>query len=84
MRVRGWSVLGASLVASPGLQQVENDQSLEYPQAAWVLRGVRSHERYTERPEHDRLVAIQSGLGRPSTTAAVLIPICKSEAWWAL
>jgi len=84
MRSRGRSLLGTSLVASPGLQRVENDQSLEHPQASWVLGGVRSHERYTERPERDRLVAIQSGLGRPSSTAAVLIPICKSEAWWAL
>ena len=52
--------------------------------AAWILHGVRTHERYTERAEHDRLAAVQADLGRSDSACAVLIPISKSEAWWAL
>jgi hypothetical protein len=50
----------------------------------WQLRGVISNERYTERDERDLLVARQQGLGRPEATRAALIPIKKTEAWWAL
>ena len=52
--------------------------------AAWVLRGVTSNERYTERAEREALAARQPPLGRPEATAAALIPVTKSAAWWAL
>jgi hypothetical protein len=52
--------------------------------AAWVLRGVTGHARYTTRAEADALGARQEGLGRPAATRAALIPIRKSPAWWAL
>jgi chlorite dismutase len=52
--------------------------------AAWQLNGVTSNLRYTQREERDRLADNQQGLSRPTSTRAVLIPICKSEAWWAL
>src|SRR5262249_35255740 len=51
---------------------------------AWVLRGVTSNTRYTNRSEVDRLTANQEGLDRPAATRAALIPIRKSEVWWAL
>jgi chlorite dismutase len=36
------------------------------------------------RAEHDALAARQPPLGRPEATRAALIPIRKTEAWWAL
>jgi hypothetical protein len=54
------------------------------PQAAWVLRGITSNERYVVREEKDQIVARLLGLGRPETTCGVLIAIRKNEAWWAL
>ena len=52
--------------------------------AAWVLRGVTSNERYVTRAERDALAARQEPLGRAAATRAALIPIRKSQAWWAL
>ncbi len=54
------------------------------PEARWVLRGRVSNARYTQRDEQEALAARQAGLGRPEATRAALIPITKSEAWWAL
>jgi chlorite dismutase len=53
-------------------------------EANWVLRGVTSNARYTNRPETEALLARQEGLRRPQATRAALIPIRKTEAWWAL
>ncbi len=52
--------------------------------ASWTLRGVTSNTRYTNRAEADALLARQEGLLRPQATRAALIPIRKSQAWWAL
>lgn len=55
------------------------------PDAAWVLRGITSNERYVVRDkERSQLVAKQQGLGRPGATCAALIPIRKNVAWWSL
>jgi len=53
-------------------------------QAAWVLRGATSNERYVTRAEHERLEAVQEPLGRRSATRAALLPITKSARWWEL
>ncbi len=45
---------------------------------------VVGHERYARAREHDELAARSPRLGRPEATRAALIPIRKSEAWWAL
>lgn len=50
----------------------------------WALKGVVSSLRYTTRAEAVDLLARSEGLGRLSSTRAVLIPIRKSPAWWAL
>ena len=50
----------------------------------WALRGVTSNTRYASRAEVAALQATQEGLGRPHATRAALIPIRKTEAWWAL
>jgi hypothetical protein len=52
--------------------------------AAWVLRGVTSNERYVDREEQRELLSRQEPLGRSGSTRAALIPITKSEAWWEL
>jgi chlorite dismutase len=52
--------------------------------AAWVLHGVTSHERYVTRADHEALVLHQENLGRASSTHAALIPIKKSERWYEL
>jgi chlorite dismutase len=52
--------------------------------AAWVLRGLTSHERYVTRSEKNQLVARQPTLGRPHATYAALIPIRKTASWWGL
>ncbi len=52
--------------------------------AAWTLKGLVSNLRYTEKHEKDSLTAIQENLGRPQATLAALIPLRKSEAWWAM
>jgi chlorite dismutase len=50
----------------------------------WVLRGTTSNTRYTNRSEVKELAALQQGLMRPHATRAALIPIRKSDRWWAL
>ena len=52
--------------------------------AVWTLRGTAGHQRYVERAENERLVAVQAPLRRPEATCAALIPIRKSDAWWDL
>jgi chlorite dismutase len=53
-------------------------------ETAWTLRGITSNTRYTTRDETTALTSVQEGLGRTRATRAALIPIRKSEAWWAL
>jgi chlorite dismutase len=51
---------------------------------AWQLRGVMSNERYVAAEERAGLQRVQAGLGRAEATFASMIPIRKSQAWWAL
>ncbi len=79
------AVTGETLPAAPRLALIE--QPVPEPQlheTTWALRGVTSNTRYTTRPETDALAARQQGLGRPQARLAALIPIRKTEAWWAL
>lgn len=52
--------------------------------ADFALRGVASNIRYATRSERRELQARQEPLSRPHATCAALIPISKSDAWWAL
>ena len=52
--------------------------------AAWWLRGTTSNHRYAERAESDALAKVQPPLGRHEATRAALIPMRKTDAWWAL
>jgi len=77
-------VSGEPLQAAARLSVVEGAAAARAGDAAWVLRGVTSNERYVTRREHDELAARQQPHGRPGSTRAALIPIKKSEAWWEL
>ncbi len=78
------AVTGPSLPVVPRLAVFEDWTGAGNVGAAWILRGRTSNSRYTRRDEQDMLSARQAGLGRPQATRAALIPITKSEAWWAL
>ena len=86
-----WRVDRILAVTGPGLPRVDRIKVLEgreaidrLPRRSWVLCGVTSHERYVERSEREALRARQAPLGRSSASAAALIPIQKSPAWWDL
>ena len=77
------SIIGETLASAQRLDVV--NAALALPDnAAWLLRGVTSNERYVLRAEKDQLLAKQAGTGRPEATCATLIPIRKTAAWWAL
>jgi chlorite dismutase len=78
------AVRGEALPAAGALARAEGPEFIAPREAAWVLRGVRSNERYVEGRERQGLAAIQQGLGRPTSRCAALIPISKSAAWWEL
>jgi hypothetical protein len=77
------AVVGEPLPFVPRLEVVEGSLTVNST-AKWVLRGVTSNQRYTDRAEAAALAAKQQPLGRPEMTRAALIPITKSEAWWQL
>ena len=81
-RVRG--IRGPTLPDAAAVSRLEGPAFDTPQQAVWVLRGVRSNERYVTRDERRRLATIQEGLGRPASRHAALIPISKSNAWWEL
>ena len=76
------AVIGETLAAAERLSMVGAGGHV--PASAWTLRGVTSNTRYTTRAETAALAARQARLGRAPATCAALIPIRKSEAWWAL
>ena len=78
------AIRGDGLGAAERLERVEAQEFSSPPEAAFCLCGVRSNERYTEKSERERLVAIQPPLDRTDAVCATLIPIRKSETWWGL
>jgi hypothetical protein len=84
-RVTEMSALtGAPLPAARKIEIVPGPGAPAGPQAAWVLRGITSNERYVVREERSQIVARLLCLGHPDATCAALIAIRKNEAWWAL
>ena len=84
-----WRVRSVSAVAGVSVPAVERLAVLEGvrvgpPGATWTLVGVIGHERYVQAREHKELTAASPSLGRPEASRAALIPIRKSEEWWAL
>jgi len=77
-------IVGESLPLAPRLHRAEGPEFVAVEGTVWTLDGVRSHERYVERAERTQLVAVQEDLGRPACTLGAMIPMKKSDAWWAL
>lgn len=78
------TIRGDGLPSASHVAVSERPAAAVHPSAAWSLRGLVSHVRYTTRSEVESLRARQEGLGRPAASRAALIPIRKSPAWWAL
>jgi len=85
-----WRVVNATTIVGEPLLRVERlivvagAGALTVPGPGWILRGIRSNERYVTRSEKEQLAARQPALGRPEATCRALIPIRKSAAWWAM
>ena len=79
-----WRIERLSAVSGPGLAAATHLALTDIPGAAWRLRGVVSHPRYSTAGELKELAGVQAGLGRSEATCAALIPIRKSEAWWSM
>lgn len=87
--VGAWGIERIIPVVGDGLPAADRLAVIEAPagadtRATWLLRGATSNTRYTNRSEVSALSAKQEGLNRPRATLAALIPIRKSESWWAL
>ena len=78
------AIVGEPLPVTRRLEIAPGPEAPSTPQAAWVLRGITSNERYVVREERSQLVTKQQDLGRHEATCAALIPIRKNPAWWAL
>jgi hypothetical protein len=76
--------VGEPLASVSHLEIVEGPGAAGRVDAAWVLRGVTSNERYVTHAEQRELFSREEPLGRPESTRAALIPITKSGAWWEL
>ncbi len=77
-------VRGEGLGPAAHLNRIESADFADISGSVWHLRGVRSHERYVEREEKQRLAAVQPPLDRSEARRAALIPIRKNAEWWAL
>jgi len=78
------AMAGEPLPAASRLEIASGSEIPSDPQAAWVLRGITSNERYVVREERSQIVAKLLGLGRHEATCGALIAIRKNKAWWAL
>jgi chlorite dismutase len=75
-------VTGEALPIAERLAIFEGMKPAAVQNNGWILQGVTSNTRYTNRLEVDTLVVRQAGLLRPEATRAALIPIRKTAAWW--
>lgn len=78
------AICGDPLPAVSHLEVREGTAHGDAALGAWTLKGVAGHVRYTTRAELDTLKERAAPLRRPGATRAALIPIRKTEAWWAL
>lgn len=70
-------VVGDPMALVPRLAVASGSAEPASGDAAWVLQGVTSNERYVTREEKAALVRQQEGLGRPAAQCAALIAIRK-------
>jgi chlorite dismutase len=83
-----WQIERIAPVTGDGLPTAQRLSMLagatsDYEQT-WQLRGVVSNPRYSKASELKQLAAVSPPLGRPEAKVAALIPIKKSEVWWAM
>jgi chlorite dismutase len=78
------ALVGDGLPMADRLAVLEGLEAPSRSAVGWTLRGTTSNTRYTNRAEVTTLAARQLGLARQEATQAALIPIRKTEAWWAL
>ena len=84
-----WKVVEMKTVIGEAIEEISHlkiiESSLQTTNSGvWTLKGLKSNIRYAEKQEKEKLVAIQANLGRTTATHATLIPMRKSEAWWAM
>lgn len=85
-----WRVTSCEAITGSPLESVPRLDVLNVPASGvkergkWLLQGFTSNVRYAERHEINQLRAKQEGLGRPTSLCAALIPIKKTDAWWAM
>lgn len=85
----GWKVISMATVSGQPIETVARldilpNSANTFHKGGWTLTGFTSNVRYAEKAEREKLIAVQSDLGRPLATCAALIPIRKNEAWWAM
>ena len=90
-QVGAWAVVSIAPVAGASLASVPRLAVAEGPEpqvsaglATWSLRGTIEPTNYVRPLEATALEAVSAPLGRSEATAAALIPIRKSSAWWGL
>jgi hypothetical protein len=84
-----WKVISLETVCGLPLETVSHLDILpslitNHNNGIWTLTGFTSNVRYAEKAEREKLLVVQSDLGRPLATCAALIPIRKTETWWAM
>jgi hypothetical protein len=85
-----WSVtsqrtlLGAPITAVARVEMIAGIAPETLGNAAWILRGVATNDRYTTTAEKAELVKRQAPIGRAAATRSALILMRKTAAWWAL
>jgi hypothetical protein len=84
-----WKVIGMNSVCGLPLETVKYIDILpnlanNLNKSVWTLTGFTSNVRYAEKDEREKLIAVQSDLGRPLATYAALIPIRKTESRWIM
>lgn len=84
-----WRIVSSVTLAGPPLAtaarlEVFESEPSAIEGAAFVLTAATSNVRYASAAETAALRARQEGLGRAQAICAALIPISKSDAWWAL
>lgn len=84
-----WKVISMATVCGEPIETVAYLDILPNVKATltkgvWTLTGFTSNVRYAEKAEREKLVAVQSDLGRVLATCGALIPIRKTETWWSM
>ncbi|WP_025659671.1 chlorite dismutase family protein [Rhizobium sp. IBUN] len=78
------ALLGPPIAAVSRVAMIFGSTPGDCRDAAWILRGVATNDRYTTREEKHSLVEKQVPIGRPEATRAALILLRKNADWWAM